>query len=137
MKADDSLGPVHDFLGELRHTCEFWMAEFFDSVKRAGKTAFLPSLKEDHEVWNECVSEYGLGRPGFKDRVSHRLRTWFEKQERAQLLELLERKVREAWSTCFVENLEKLATSLAPETERVAAIKEAIDTSNSFGRKAS
>jgi uncharacterized protein YlaN (UPF0358 family) len=116
MIADDSLAPVRDFLSELRRSCESWKAQFFDSVKLAGQAAFLPSLKEDHQVWKNCVGEYGKGL-GFRNRVSAGLRAWFEKQETTALLELLEEKVHEAWKKSFVDNLKKLAASLAVEAE--------------------
>lgn len=128
MTAEENLKPVHRFLHELRESCQTWEKLFLDSAKVAGAGIFLPSLKDDNEVWSDCVAGYGMGNWS-RDGVSKRLKDWFENQDRAALIEFAEKKIDEAWRSFFVGNLRNLAESLAPESENtIAAPREVIAT---------
>jgi hypothetical protein len=113
MLADDDFAPVHGFLKEAMKSVGYWRDEFLQTAARLGKDAFRPALKGALPLWNDCVSEYGKGY-GFRDKVAAHFRAWFADSAQRSVLELVEAGLAEHWTTCFVNNIEKLVDSLRP-----------------------
>jgi len=114
MLGDPTLAPAHGFLRELANNMSTWRDEFIEAVTRIGQTTFRPALKGADQLWNQCAELYGCGS-GYRDDVANLVTAWFNDAAQAELHQLVEQHVNQAWSTAIMQRLQALCQPPAAE----------------------
>jgi transcriptional regulator with XRE-family HTH domain len=109
MLGDGTLAPASDYLSELRRAVPLWKEKFISESTASGREIYRATLFADDVVWDDCASLWGSGG-GFRVGVASRLQEWCERH--SELGIAVEKRVENAWKSCFLQPLAGLCESL-------------------------
>ncbi|MDG2527603.1 helix-turn-helix domain-containing protein [Caulobacter endophyticus] len=102
------------FLEQVRANAPRWEADFVNAARHHAVAVYRDPLGKAQEMWDDCESEYGLGRGNYREGVASKMRAWFNAN--SALSDELERRVTRAWETTFVAPLKRAAGQGGVET---------------------
>jgi transcriptional regulator with XRE-family HTH domain len=110
-KGDPNLESASGLIDSLTSNFEFWRSRFLDGCRRAGEETFRPPLldqnNEANTLWANTENLYGSGG-GYRDKVADKFDAWFDGEDREELHDALDKRIRTAWQTEVIEPLRHL-----------------------------
>lgn len=112
LKQDGDLSLAQKTIQQVEASAAGWRRAFAEAARTAAVEVYRGPLEADVALWTKCASQWGQG-PGFKGRVEHLIRDWFEAQ--TELNQKLEGVMAALWEEAIVRPLGRLSDESAGE----------------------